>query len=95
LPLFFYVHGLTSPPRCWFRVWLLSILFGAYLTTWVYRRSGNSPAVAAVFHGAVDLVSITPASNTSTLIAVNAGVIAAAVLVVVRYAPTLDFRPTE
>jgi len=91
LPLFFYAHGLASLPLL-VPGWLLSILFGAYLTTWVYRSSGNSLAVAAVFHGAVDLVSITPAGKTYTLVIVNAGLIAAAVFVVIGYAPTLDVR---
>lgn len=92
LPLFFYAHGLASLSPVLVPGWLLSILFGAYLTTWVYRSSGNSIAVAAVFHGAVDLVSITPASNTYTLVVVNAGLIASAVFVVIRYAPHLDLH---
>jgi hypothetical protein len=35
--------------------------------------------VVAIFHGAVDLVTITPASNALILVTVNAGLIAAAV----------------
>ena len=94
LPLFFYPHGLATLPPLMIPGWLLSILFGAYLTTWVYLSSGRSIAVAAIFHGAVDLVSITPASTAVTLVVVNAGLIAAAVAVVVRYQPGLDRRQT-
>ena len=78
--------------------WLISILhssylFSSYLITWLFHRSGNSLLVIAVFHGVVDLVSLTPASNTFTLVTVNAGLIAAAVAVVIRYAPALDRDP--
>ena len=59
--------------------WLLSLLFGSCLTTWLYRSSRDSLLVVALFHGCVDLVSLTPAGNTLTLVAVNGGLIAAAV----------------
>lgn len=90
LPLFFYSHGLATLTLVLVPGWLLSMLFGGYLTTFLYRSSHDSLLVAAFFHGAVDLVSITPAATTTTLVVVNAGLIAAAVAAVVRYAPTLD-----
>ncbi|WP_158293865.1 hypothetical protein [Kribbella sp. VKM Ac-2568] len=37
-------------------------------------------------------MSLTPAGNTLTLVAVNGGLIAAAVFAVIRYAPSLDVR---
>jgi hypothetical protein len=90
LPLFFYEHGLATLALILVPGWALSLLFGGYLTTFLYRSSGNSLLVAASVHGAVDLVSITPAATTSTLVVVNAGLIAAAVWAVIRYAPTLN-----
>jgi hypothetical protein len=95
LPLFFYANGLAT--LAWWMIpgWLLSVLFVAYLTTWLYLSSGYSLLFVAVFHGVVDLVSITPASSTATLITVNAGLVAAAVAVVIRYAPTLSTRPSS
>lgn len=90
LPLFLYADGLASLPLLMIPGWFLSILFGAYLVTWFYRSSRNSLLVVAVLHGVIDLVSITPAATTVTLIVVNAGLIAAAVFVVVRWAPGLD-----
>jgi hypothetical protein len=60
-----------------------------------YRSSRNSLLVVAVLHGAIDLVSITPAATTPTPIVVNAGLNAAAVFVVVRWAPRLDRTPTS
>lgn len=90
LPLFLYADGLASLPLLMVPGWFLSILFGAYLVTWFYRSSRDSLLVVAVLHGVIDLVSITPAGTTATLIVVNAGLIAAAVLVVVRWAPRLD-----
>lgn len=95
LPLFLYADGLASLPLLMIPGWFLSILFGAYLVTWFYRSSRNSLLVVAVLHGVIDLVSITPAATTPTLIVVNAGLIAAAVFVVVRWAPRLDRNPTS
>jgi hypothetical protein len=89
VPLFFYSYGLSTMSPWLIPGWLLSLLFGAYLATWLYLSSGRSLLVVAVFHGVIDLVSITPASSTATLVTVNAGLIAAAVVVVVRTAPAL------
>jgi hypothetical protein len=92
LPLFLYADGLASLPLLMIPGWFLSILFGAYLVTWFYRSSRNSLLVVAVLHGVIDLVSITPAATTVTLIVINAGLIATAVFVVVRWAPRLDLN---
>jgi uncharacterized protein len=89
VPLFFYSYGLSTMSPWLIPGWLLSLLFGAYLATWLYLSSGRSLLVVAVFHGVIDLVSITPASSTATLVTVHAGLIAAAVVVVVRTAPAL------
>jgi hypothetical protein len=91
----FYPYGLGTLSPWMVPGWLLSLLFGAYLTTWLYLSSGCSLLVVAVFHGVVDLVSLTPASSTITLVTVNAGLIAAAVAVVIRYAPTLSAGDSE
>jgi uncharacterized protein len=90
LPLFFYEHGLATLTLFLIPGWVLSLLFGGYLATFLYRSSHNSLLVAALFHGTVDVVSLTPATTTATLVTVNAGLIAAAVWAVIRYAPTLN-----
>jgi hypothetical protein len=90
LPLFFYEHGLATLTLVLVPGWLLSLLFGGYLTTFLFRSSGNSLLVAAFFHGAVDLVSLTPAASDVTLVVVNGGLIAVAVAAVIKYAPTLN-----
>jgi hypothetical protein len=78
-PRLFYAHGLATLSPLLVPGWLLSLLFGPYLTIWLYLSSGASLMVVAIFHGAVDLVTITPASNALILVTVNAGLIAAAV----------------
>lgn len=84
LPLFFYAHGLGSMSLIMIPGWLISIALSSYLITWLFHRSRNSILVIAVFHGVVDLVSITPTSTVLALITVNAGLIAAAIIVVTR-----------
>ncbi|TCM51398.1 CAAX prenyl protease-like protein [Kribbella sp. VKM Ac-2568] len=39
LPLFFYAHGLATLSPLLVPGWLVSLLFGSYLTTWLYRSS--------------------------------------------------------
>ena len=65
----------------------MSILFGAYLTTFLFNSARDSLLVVAIFHGMVDIVSVSRAATDITLIVVNVGLIAAAVLVIVKYAP--------
>lgn len=93
LPLFFYPHGLATMPLLMIPGWLVSILFGAYLTTFLFNNARASILIVAVFHGMVDIVSISRAATDATLIVVNAGLIAAAVLVAIRYSPTLRTTP--
>ncbi|MEU5760110.1 CPBP family glutamic-type intramembrane protease [Nocardia sp. NPDC047648] len=88
-PLFFYPHGLATMPLLMIPGWLVSILFGAYLTTFLFNNARASILIVAVFHGMVDIVSISRAATDVTLIVVNAGLIAAAVLVAIRWSPTL------
>lgn len=84
LPLFWYDQGLGQMSPLMVPGWLVSIAMSSYLITWLFHRSGRSIAVVAVFHGTVDLVSITPASTVVSLIVVNAGLITAAILAVTR-----------
>jgi hypothetical protein len=84
VPLFFYSHGLGSMSVFMIPGWLVSIALSSYLITWLFHRSGNSILVVAVFHGVVDLVSITPASTVLALITLNAGLIAVAIVVITR-----------
>ncbi|MEO6471990.1 MAG: CPBP family intramembrane glutamic endopeptidase, partial [Aeromicrobium sp.] len=84
LPLFFYAYGLGSMPLPMVPGWLVSIALSSYLITWLFHRARDSILVVAVFHGMVDLVSITPASTAVVLVTVNAGLIAAAILTLTR-----------
>ena len=88
LPLFFYPFGLQSLPLLLIPGWIVSILFGAYLTTFLFNSARDSLLVVAIFHGMVDIVHQRAATDI-TLMVVNMGLIAAAVLVIVEYAPQL------
>ena len=89
LPLFFYPYGLQTLGLLMIPGWILSLLFGAYLTTFLFNSARSSILVIAIFHGMVDIVSISRAATDVTLIVVNAGLIAAAVGVTIRTAPQL------
>ncbi|PKZ63951.1 CPBP family intramembrane metalloprotease [Gordonia terrae] len=89
LPLFFYPYGLQSLGLLLIPGWIMSLLFGAYLTTFLFNSARCSILVIAVFHGMVDIVSISRAATDITLIVVNAGLIAAAVGVTIATAPQL------
>ncbi|MGV9796377.1 CPBP family glutamic-type intramembrane protease [Gordonia sp. NPDC003422] len=89
LPLFFYSYGLQTLGLLMIPGWIISILLGAYLTTFLFNSARASILVIAVFHGMVDIVSISRAATDTTLLVVNAGLIAAAVFVVIRYTPSL------
>ena len=89
LPLFFYPYGLQTLGLLMIPGWILSLLFGAYLTTFLFNSARSSILVIAIFHGMVDIVSISRAATDITLLIVNAGLIATAVGVTIVSAPEL------
>lgn len=58
IPLFFYRPGYTGMGIVLTAGWLLSLLTGSILLTWLFNSSGGSILVCAVFHAAIDIVFI-------------------------------------
>lgn len=56
IPLFFYRPGYTSMDIGGIAGWLLSLLTGAILLTWLFNESEGSILVVALFHATIDVV---------------------------------------
>lgn len=56
-PLFLYRPGYTAMGAAGAAGWLLSLLTGAVLLTWLYNESRGSILVVALFHATVDVAS--------------------------------------
>lgn len=56
LPLFFYRPGYTTMDFAEITGWVLSLLTGSILLTWLYNSSKASILIVAVFHSTVDIV---------------------------------------
>jgi uncharacterized protein len=46
--------------------WYFSILTGAIILTWLTNSTGGSIPIAAIFHGTMDIVFVSPASPSIT-----------------------------
>ncbi len=55
LPLFFYRPGYTSINIAGIIGWILSLLTGSILLTWLYNSSRGSILICAVFHTTIDI----------------------------------------
>jgi len=83
LPLFFYSYVVSVLPG-----FLIGLLAGAIVFTWLYNSTGGSILIVAVWHGAFNFVTACTACQTGPGAAiVSALVMIWAVLVVIRYRP--------
>lgn len=55
LPLFFYRPGYTSMDAAGIIGWVLSLLTGSILLTWLYNASKASILICAIFHSTIDI----------------------------------------
>lgn len=84
LPLFFFVGSFESFSPVEIVGWTLGLTAGSFVLTWLYRGSGASILLVAVWHTAFNFTSGTPgtrgaaAATTSTLVMAGAVAIAAA-----------------
>jgi hypothetical protein len=74
--------------------WYFSLLLSSYLLTWIWQSTGRSVLLVALFHGTVDIVVTTRASEGAISIAINMFLLLAGLLVVKLYAPELKARGT-
>lgn len=67
LPLFFYRPGYTSMDIWGIIGWVLSLLTGSILLTWLFNSSRGSIFICAVFHSTIDIAFTADLANISIL----------------------------
>lgn len=87
LPMFLFVANLVDLGPAGAVGWLLGLTAGSVLLTWVYRGSGSSIAIVALWHAAFNMVTATEAGNGVPAAAASTVVMLAAVVIGV-----LDWR---
>ncbi|MCS6835696.1 MAG: CPBP family intramembrane metalloprotease [Anaerolineae bacterium] len=85
LPFFFYKDNFIALGIGGFVGYLVSIMMGSILLSWLYRSSGDSILIAALWHGLFDFVSASPIAEGAGS-AVISGVVILWVIVIVRRA---------
>lgn len=83
LPLFFVIESYRQLGLTFFPVFALGIVCGSLVLTWIYRGSGGSVFIVALWHGSYNLVSGTAAATGVPAAVVTTVVIVWAVLIVV------------
>ena len=61
LPLFLFSPGMSAMGVGGMIGWAISILTGSVIMTWLFNASGGSVLAVALFHGALDIVMMSPA----------------------------------
>lgn len=62
-PLFFYRQGYTSMDFAGIFGWIMSLLTGSVLLTWLYNASQGSILICAVFHSTIDIAFTADLAN--------------------------------
>lgn len=83
LPYFFYKDNFMALGIGGFAGYLISIVMGSILLAWIYRGSGNSILMVALWHGLFDFVSASPVA-AGTANAVISVVVIVWVIVILR-----------
>ncbi len=83
LPLFFMMESFEAFTVPEIVGWVVGLTAGSFLLTWLYRGSGGSVLLVAIWHTTFNFLSATPAaSGTVAAITSTAVMIAAATIVV-------------
>ncbi|WP_240550165.1 CPBP family glutamic-type intramembrane protease [Candidatus Roseilinea sp. NK_OTU-006] len=85
LPYFFYKANFMAPGASGFVGDVISITMGSILLSWMYRGSGHSILIVALWHGLFDFVSASPVAE-GTGNAVISGVVIVWVILILRTA---------
>ncbi len=89
LPLFFYSSLLGSMGFPMIVGWYLSLLLSSYLLTYLWLSFRRSVLLVALFHGAVDIVVTTRATEGLAVVLVNMLLLAMGLTVILRLGPGL------
>jgi uncharacterized protein len=66
LPLFGFMPGFSRMGIGGIFGWYFSLLTGAIILTWLMNSTGGSIPIAAIFHGIMDIVFVSPAAPSVT-----------------------------
>jgi uncharacterized protein len=66
LPLFGFISGFSRMGIGGIFGWYFSLLTGAIILTWLMNSTGGSIPIAAIFHGTMDIVFVSPAAPSVT-----------------------------
>jgi membrane protease YdiL (CAAX protease family) len=83
IPLMFFIDGYREMGLAMFPMFTIEIVCGSIFLTWLYRATGGSVLMVAMWHGTFNLVSGTAAAHGLVAAVVTTGVMMWAVLIVV------------
>jgi uncharacterized protein len=83
IPSMFIIESYRQMGIAIFPIFTIGIVFGSIFLTWLYRASGGSVLMVAMWHGTYNLVSGTAAAHGLVAAVVTTGVMVWAVLIVV------------
>jgi membrane protease YdiL (CAAX protease family) len=97
LPLFWVVKNFRDLGAGGAVGWLVGVLFGSILLTWLYRSATHSILIVALWHTAYNFATATKASSGSAAMVATTAVIVASVIILRRRAtwrsPAVDEAP--
>ena len=87
MPFFFYIATYVKLDFAMFPVFTLGVLAGAIVLTWLYNSTNGSILMAALWHGALNFVTATKASEGTIADLISMAIMIWAVLVILVYTP--------
>jgi hypothetical protein len=87
VPFFFYITTYVQMGFAMFPLFALGILAGALVSTWLYNSTNGSVLLVALWHGSLNFVTATKASEGTIVAIVSIAIMVWAVLVVIVYGP--------
>ncbi len=86
-PLFFYRPGYTSMDAGGIFGWVLSLLTGSVLLSWLYNSSRGSILICAVFHSTIDIVFTADFANKNIINYMGALITIWGILTIIIFKP--------
>ena len=87
IPAFFYLETYVKMGLGVFPVFLIGVLTGSIVLTWLYNSTGGSVFMVAIWHGVFDFLSASKAGEGNIAMIMSIVIMVWAVLVVIIYKP--------
>lgn len=96
VPSFFYAVGLSDLGLAGIPGWLISLLLGAVILTWMYNGTGGSILIVALFHTVLDIAINTPGAGAIVVTIMGATLTTWGIGLFNRYGPEhLSTQPRQ